>query len=272
MYLRLLESRARAAFTCPTLRRLPPRLCRSPHTGVFPALVLLARCVAWIDGPRTPDAGAVPGGRPPFPLRLGRTRTRPCGEAAVAAAPQQSSLSDELKHLGSRRLSMGTSYLHPGPIFARAQPENGCRAPLTQPFERYGLNGSTGTWNSSCYLRLHHDRQGARDRHQARRVRVAERRRAPAPRWLITATSSARSASHRINVRYRQTLLGVAWAIAPAAADDDDLHHRLLPARADARATAAPYRALRLHRAAALDVLLARRSPTPRTRSSVTRS
>ena len=132
MYLRLVSSGARGLYL-PTPPRLSPHLRRSSDAGIFPALVLLARGLTRPDGPGSPDAGALPGRRASFPLRLAARGLARVAKAVVAAAPERSALSDELKAWDLGGLPLGTSHLHFGPIFAHPEPQNGSPTAAANP-------------------------------------------------------------------------------------------------------------------------------------------
>ena len=101
-------------------------------------------------------------------------------KAVVAAAPERSALSDELKAWDLGGYLWGR-HIYTLARFSPVRSRRTVHTPLPQPLDGEELNGSTGTWNSSCYLEAHHGRQGARDSDQAGEFRVAERRRTSAP-------------------------------------------------------------------------------------------
>ena len=101
-------------------------------------------------------------------------------KAIVAAAPERSALSDELKAWDLAGYFWGRHIY----TLARLSPVKSRRT-LTPPFpqmvEGGGVSGSTDSWNSSCYFEAHHGSQGHGDRHSACEFCMAERRPASAP-------------------------------------------------------------------------------------------
>lgn len=101
-------------------------------------------------------------------------------KAIVAAAPEQSALSAELKAWDLAGYFWGR-HIYTLARFSPVKSRRTIHPPYPQMFDGGALSGSAGTWNSSCYFHAHHGSEGASDRHQACEFCMAERRPASAP-------------------------------------------------------------------------------------------
>lgn len=101
-------------------------------------------------------------------------------KAAVAAAPERSALSDELKAWDLAGYLWGR-HIYTLARFSPLGSRRTLRLPFPQVIEGGGLSRSAETWNSSCYFGAHHGSEGRGDRHQACEFCMAERRPPSAP-------------------------------------------------------------------------------------------
>ena len=101
-------------------------------------------------------------------------------KATVAAAPESSSLSDELKAWDLAGYFWGR-HIYTLARFSPIKSRRLLARRVPQVFGNVQLSGSTGTWNSSCCFEARHGSQGARDSNQACRFCMAERRERSAP-------------------------------------------------------------------------------------------
>lgn len=101
-------------------------------------------------------------------------------KAVVAAAPERSALSDELKAWDLAGYFWGR-HIYTLARFSPAKSRRNVPLRIPQVVDGGRLTGTRATWNSSCYFEAHHGSEGARDRHPACDFCLAERRPASTP-------------------------------------------------------------------------------------------
>jgi glycosyltransferase involved in cell wall biosynthesis len=101
-------------------------------------------------------------------------------QAAVAAAPEGSAFSDELKAWDLAGYLWGR-HIYTLARFSPVKSRRALRPPFPEVVDPHGVISSAETWNSSCYFDADNGSEGARDRDQAGEFCLAERRSTPAP-------------------------------------------------------------------------------------------